>query len=184
MTSSGDPDGPALIESGADIVIALRDKREGGKGIQMCQGARRLLKRGDPLCTGIPYAAECIIFQGVELVLCVEDTVLQFLEALGRITFGADQGLFADIIVGYKIFKGIGDLKIVSENLVVFDPQIFDACSLPVLCLQIHQPLAAVVAGIPQMVDIRIIAGFDDSSLSDRERRFIHNGLIQKLCQV
>ena len=84
----------------------------------MCQGARRLLKRGDPLCTGIPYAAECIIFQGVELVLCVEDTVLQFLEALGRITFGADQGLFADIIVGYKIFKGIGDLKIVSENLV------------------------------------------------------------------
>jgi hypothetical protein len=83
-------------------------------------------------------------------------------------------------IIKTDVYRLVGVGSVIKE----FDPQIFDACSLPVLCLQIHQPLAAVVAGIPQMVDIRIIAGFDDSSLSDREGRFIHNGLIQKLCQV
>ena len=174
------PDGSGLIEGWPHVVVSLRHEGQGGKGIEMSQGFCRFLEIRDAGGAGFPDTAEGVVFQGVQLVLCVEDAVLQLLELLGRVPLGAHQRLFADIVLRDQVFEGIGDLKIIAENFVVLDAQVFDPGAFPVLGLQIHQPLPAVIAGISQVVDILIKAGTDHPALTDRDRGLIDQGVLQK----
>ena len=180
MTPSGNADGTVFIKGRAHIVIAFGNQGKGGENIQMGQCRRRSLEGSDPVGTGLADTAEGVVFQGVQLVFRVEDTVLEFLETLGGISLGTHQGLFADIIVRNQIFEGIGDFKIVAEDFVVLDAEIFDAGALPVLSLQIHQPFFAVVAGIAQMVDIRVKSGLDDIAFPDGDRGLIDDRTLQE----
>ena len=184
VASGCDPDGPALVEDRPDVTIAFGDKGQGGVDVQMGQGGCSPLKIADPGGAGFADAAEGVVFQCVELVLRIEDAVLQLLEALGGIALGSDQGLFADVVVRDQVLEGIGDLEIIAENLIVFDAQVLDAGPLPVLSLQVHEPLPAVVPGVPQVVDVGVEAGADHPALADGDRRFIDDGLLEKPGQV
>ena len=121
-----------FVEGRADIAVALRGQGEAAEHVQQRHGARGLLDLRDLLSDGVPDLAEAVIFQIAQLLLRVENGVLQFLQARRRVALGADQCLFADVIVRHEVFKGIRNVKIIAEDLVVLDFQIFDAGPLPV----------------------------------------------------
>ena len=173
-----------IVQAGPDIAVTLGHQGQGTVDIQQGNGPGRFL---DPLDLGadpVPDLAEAVIFQGIELVLGVEDGILQLLEPDCGIAFGPDQGLLAHIVFGHQVLKGIGDFKIITEDLVVFDPEVFDPGPFPVLRLQVHQPLLSLGPGFPQVVNILIEACFDDAALPDRDGRFLFDGPVQQIQQV
>ena len=173
-----------LVQAGPHIAVTLGHQGQGTIDIQQGNGPGRLL---DPLDLGadpVPDLAEAVIFQGIELVLGVEDGIFQLFQPDCGIAFRPDQGLLAHIVFGHQVLKGIGDFKIIAEDLVVFDPEVFDSGPFPVLRLQVHQPLLSLGPGFPQMVYILIEACFNDTALPDRDGRFLLDGPVQQIQQV
>ena len=79
---------------------------------------------------------------------------------------------------------GVSHFKIISENLVIFNLQIFNSGPLPVMFFQLRQPLLAVPSGAAQHVYGLIKTIPDHASLPDGHRRFLLNSLFNQLKDI
>ncbi len=77
-----------------------------------------------------------LVFQGFFLLFSPQDPVFFFLQLCGDETFGVDQGLFADEMIGYLIQLGPRYFKIVTKDPVITDLKVLDTGRLPFFGLQ------------------------------------------------
>ena len=73
----------------------------------------------------------------------------------------------ANIVLGHTVEIRIGNLDIVSENLIIADTQVLDACSLTLSRFDILYVIGSVFDYRAELVDLFVIALFDYSAFTD-----------------
>ena len=90
--------------------------------------------------------------------------------------FRVDQGLLAVVMVGNLGGVRLRDLDIEPENVVEADFERVDAGLFALAPLHPGDESAAVAANFPQLVELAVEAGGDDSPVADVERRRLGDG--------
>ena len=103
--------------------------------------------------------------------------MLQILELLRDEALAVHERLLADIVLRHLVFKGVRDLDVVPEHLVVADFQRADAGALLLARLHGGDDALAAVENVAQAVDLRVIALADHLALADGKRRLIDERL-------
>ena len=166
-----------VVHRGAAVIVADRHRRQRAQAVQLrhCRGRR--LNAAHLSGNGKTQLREQFKFQCRDPVGGGENVALQVLQLLGDIALTVYEGLLADIGVRHLIFKGIGHLDVVAENLVVADFQGADAGFLLLLRLHGGHETLAAVENAPESVHFRVKAVPDELPLADGKGRLILQGV-------
>ena len=173
-----------FVDIRADITVAFRHQRQGGKCIQPRHCLCRALNPVHLRCNLIPDAAVQLIFQSIQFVFCSENHILQLFQLRSNIAFRIGQRLFSCIVIRHHRLVGIGHFQIIAEHLVIFYFQIFDSCFFPLFIFQFCQPVFSVGLGSSELVDLLIIAVPDNISLFHGNGRFVPDRAFQQAAQI
>ncbi len=173
-----------LVDHRLHIPQPLADLRERAEHIQCGDRLRSRLQRREMLPDLLPEGAEKVVLHLVDLRLGVQDQILHLLQLRRDVPLRIGQRLLADVVVRHLVQKGLRHLEIVAEDPVVPDLQIADARPLPLAPLQIRDPHLAVLDGILERVQLRRIAGPDETPFPDDEGRVVHDGTSDLLAHI
>ena len=184
-----DVNDPALIHHRAAVVPLHRHRGKGEEHVQLGYAARRPLHLPHPGGHCVPQLAEQLILQGGDAGLGGENLVLQVFELGGDEPLAVDQGLLADVVLGYQVVVGLGHLDVVAEHLVIPDLQALDAGALLLPALQGNHHIRPIGEDVPQVVHLLVVAGADEVALPDGEGEavvvvLVPDGPINGLLQV
>ena len=184
MAAAPDIDHAPGINRRAHIIVPAGYQRKGRKYIQPCHGAGRFL---NAFYLGSHFVSDLgkkHVFQRIQLILCPEDHILQFFELRRNITLRIGQRLFSGIVIRHHFLKRIGYLQIIAEYFIIFDTQVTDTGFLPLLCLEIRQPVFSFRFGVAVIVHVLIVTVPDNTALLHGQRRIIHDGRCDQLTQI
>ena len=184
MTAVFNIDHTSGIDFRTDIIVSGRDQRHGRKHIQCCNGLRGLLDPDHLTADPVSHITEQLIFQRIQLILCSQDHILQLFQLLCDISLCIGKGLFADIIIRNKVFKGIGYLQRISEHTIEFDLQVLDPRTLPLLRLELGKPFFSVCTRTAEGIHILIVSRPDDTAFSLCQRRIFVNRRCDPFCDI
>ena len=176
MAAAFNIDDAVFIDFWTDIVIPFSDIGQRSIDICLCQSLGGLL---DPFNFAADLVADHgkqIVFQRKELFLRTENHIFQFFKFRGNIPLCIGHRLFPGPCFRHQIFIGVGHLQIVAENFIVFNAEIFNAGILPFGLFHLSQPLLALGFCMAVLVDRFMVSGFYNTTLFNRNRRFIFNG--------
>ena len=79
---------------------------------------------------------------------------------------------------------GIGHLKIITENLIKFNLQIFDPGALPLLLFQSRQPVFSLYLGFSQGIYLTVVSFLNNPTLFGGNGGFLFYGTLDQAAQV
>ena len=176
MTTLPDLNDPGLVHlRTAEIVVDCY----GGKGAQRV--ALRHRRGGFLDAPGVvrdllAQGGEQLIFQRHHPLGGRQDLMFQILQFLCDEPLAVYQGLLADVGFRHLLLKGIGDLNIVAEHLVIADFQGADAGFFLLLGLHLRHNALAAFQDVPQAVHFFIEAIPDDAAFPDGKGRLVTDG--------
>ena len=103
---------------------------------------------------------------------------------MGHVPLRPRQGLLADIVLRHLALIAVGNLQIISKDLVVADFQCPDAGALPLPGLHLGDNALAVFQNVPQAVHLRVEPVPDQVPLPNGEGGLVAEGLGNALPQV
>ena len=124
-------------------------------------------------CQPVPKLHILLILKSCKLVLGAYDGSCQLVKLLGGISLGICQGLLSYKVLRHKRLKGVGNLKIISEYLVVLYLKVFDTGLFPLSCFKVRKPCLSVGLGIFKNIYIVKISIFEYAALSYKNWRFL-----------
>ena len=184
MAAALDLNGALFVDLRLHVVASGSHDRQRYEHIHCRNGTGCLLDPHNLCRNGIPHPAEQVVLQRKELVLCSQDHILQVLELIRSVALCIGQGLFADKIFRNQIFKGIRNLKVVTEHLVVFDLQVLNTGAFTLPCFQLSQPCLALGLCMAQAVRLLVVAIPYHAALTDRDRRFLNDRTGDQVLQI
>ena len=113
-----------------------------------------------------------------------QDAVLQVFQLLGNVAFPVGQRLFANVVLGYLIFIGVGDLDVIAEHPIVAGFQLGNAGALLLPGLHRGDKLFAAVHIPLDLVQLGVVPLPDDAPFSDGKGRLLHDGRVDELGHV
>ena len=184
MPSLNDGQGSVRRDVWSDVPVFGGRPAQALERVQLLQRQGGLLDAADPLGDPVPHLAEQLQFQPYALLLGADDLLLGLLQFRGHVAFRPGQRLLADIAFRHLAQEALRHFDVVAEHLVVLDAQVPDAGGLPLLRLQVEDPLLAAGLRLPVFVQHRRISAPDDAALGDHHRRVRVDGPLQQVCQV
>ena len=179
-----DVDAARLVDLRPAVVVARCDLRKRNQAVEQRHIVRGLLHTLHVLRDGIPYIAEKLILELVQLLLRAEDLVLKLLELLRRVALRPRQGLLPDIVRRHEVLEAVRHLDAVAEDAVKLHLQRLDARALPLPLLELREPLLAVQLRLHVAVRLRVVALADDAAIAARHRRILHDCLVDPLVEL
>ena len=184
MTPILDVDAPRLVDLRTAVVVARRDLRKRDQAVEQGHIVRSLLHALHVLRDGIPHIAEKLVLELVQLLLRAEDLILELLQLLRRVALRARQGLLPDIVRRHEVLEAVRHLDAVAEDTVELHLQGLDARTLPLPLLELRKPLLAVQLRLHVAVRLRVVALADDPAITARDRRILHDRLVDHLVEL
>ena len=131
-----------------------------------------------------PYTVEYFVLELNYAVLCVKDTLFYILQLLGYVPFSARQRLFSYVILRHLVKKRICNLYIVSEDLIVFDAQIFYSGALALPRLNFGKKVRPMLHNVAQLVNLAVVPILDKSTLTHGYGRLFGYSAVYKFCYI
>ncbi len=181
MAPGLDPQDRRLIKRRADVAIAQRHLRQRRGHVQSRQRLRRAQQRRRVGRYTSAYLLEKPRLQLADALLGVEDAAFVLLELRRDVALRVDQRLLTLVVVGYPIEIGLGHLDVVAVDLVVANLEALDARPLLLLLLQPGDPVASVLAGVDDAIQILREAGADQPAAAYLRRRIVDDSARDKL---
>ena len=176
MAAVLDGDGIAVVDVGADVLVAGGHVRQGLEAVQLGQKPCGAADAGFPLGHEIADLVEQLVLQGAKLVLGAQDGGLHVLQLLGDVTLVVGQGLLAYVGIGDHIHEGLGDLDVVAEDLVVAHLEGLDAGAFLLLSGYPLHPALTVGHDAAEAVHLGVVALLDHAALTDGKGRLLADG--------
>ncbi|GBC99784.1 hypothetical protein HRbin17_02315 [bacterium HR17] len=184
VASLFDDDFVTVVHDGACVVVFGGDFRQCRQHIQLPHRPRRLQQFMAALGNFPPQLHEQLILQLPDAFFRTEHLALQLLEFRRDEPLHICQRLLTDVVFRDKMQVCLRDLKVVAENLVVADAQIFDARSLPLFRFQRRNQFLAVASDVTQFVQLRMVAVAEDSAFGHTVGWVVHEGALQPPPQI
>ena len=124
------------------------------------------------------------IFKLYDSFLCAENLCFKILQLTRYKSLAVCKRLFSYVFLGNKLLKGIRHFDVVAENSVIADFQLLDSRFLLLGLLNGSNITLAVMNNISQLVKLGIKAVLYHVALTDSERRFFLDGLVDKLGNI
>ena len=163
-------------------VIILNSRSSiGAQYIYLSNSSSSLLNKPELSGDKLSNLTEYLLFEGKYLVACTEYSVLGNFQFIGYESLTVCKSLFSDVMIGYQIIVGFCDLDIISENPVIADLQVLDACLFLFSLGNIIYQTFSARNDIPQTVKLFIETLADHSAVLDICRRFVNDGIFNKV---
>ncbi len=184
MSAVCDFDDAFVIELGPHIPVPLGCNRKRAVDIKKSDRLRGFLQLRNPFRDPVSAFAELFIFQITELILCVQNCVLELFEPLCCVALCSDQCLLSVPVRGHLILEGVCHLEKVAEDVVVFYAQCFDTGLLSGFLFKRSKPLFSLRFSFPEVIDILVVSGFDDTAVFHCKRRVIDDCCVEQPDQI
>ena len=135
-------------------------------------------------CNTIPYFIEQLKLQTDALLLGSDNFLFYLLQFRSHISFRVGEGLFPYISVRNLIEKTLCDFNIISEYLVILNPQIPDSGLFPFLGFKVENPLFSAGLRFPVLIQDFGITFPDDSALCNDNGGVGMNSTFKQICQI
>ena len=179
MTPLLDQQPGSVVHHGPDVAALRRQGGEGDEHVEFGESLGSLLQQRYLVRDLIPQGGEDLVFEIDGPLPGVENFVLVFLELGSDVAFAVLQGLLADVVFGDVVLVRVGDLEVVAEDLVVADLQVGDRGAVDLFLLVAGEPLAALGAHHPQLIELLAVPFPDHAAFPELEGRLVPESLLQ-----
>ena len=177
-------DDAAVVHARTAIVVVHRDGRERAERVELGDEPRRALDAHALGGDGLAQGGENFKFERLVAISRGQNLLLKVFKFLGDVALAVHERLLADVRLGHKLLKGVRDLDIVAEDLVVADLQRADAGLFLLARLDAGKQSLAAGENFVQPVDLGVVAGADEAALTHGKRRLIDERVADALRHV
>ena len=124
----------------------------------------------------VAQAEKQLVLQALALLGSPQELVLHLLEGRGDVPLAVDQGLAAHEMLGHLALVRLGDIEIVTENLVEPELELGDTAFRRLPLVQLAHPVLAVLVQLDEFVQLGIVSLAEQAAIRDHRGRGIGQG--------